>query len=94
MKDISIKISNYKCFGNTPQGFDIIKPVNILIGRNNSGKSSLLDLVNYVVKPYDLSQSKNLLHQDKEPQVTICSPLKSFRQELCKILSSAINSLY
>lgn len=51
LEGISIKIEKYKCFGESPQGFDIIKPINILIGRNNSGKSSLLDLINYAVSP-------------------------------------------
>lgn len=44
----SIKIKNYKCFGNTSQGFNEIKPINIIIGKNNSGKSSLLDLIQYI----------------------------------------------
>lgn len=41
----SIKLKNYKCFGNSPNGFEKICPVNIIIGKNNSGKSSLLDLI-------------------------------------------------
>ena len=44
MYDISIKIKNYKCFIE-PEGFDEIKRMNIIIGRNNSGKSSLLDVI-------------------------------------------------
>jgi predicted ATP-dependent endonuclease of OLD family len=44
-KDISLKIVNHKCFGTTPQGFDNIFPINVIVGRNNSGKSSLLELV-------------------------------------------------
>lgn len=41
----SLKATNLKCFGATPQGFDEIKTINLVIGRNNSGKSSLIDLV-------------------------------------------------
>lgn len=44
MYKCSIKISNYKCF-KYETGFDEIKRVNLIIGRNNSGKSSLLDVI-------------------------------------------------
>lgn len=47
----SVKIRNYKCFGSEEQGFEKILPVNIIIGKNNSGKSSLIDLVEYIVNP-------------------------------------------
>ncbi len=41
----SIKIKDYKCFvkENDYQGFDVIKPINVIIGKNNSGKSKLLE---------------------------------------------------
>lgn len=48
MFDISVKIKNYKCFGDEA-GFDVIKRVNLIIGKNNSGKSTLLDLIERVV---------------------------------------------
>lgn len=46
--DVAVKIRNYKCFRDEFAGFDRIKPVNIIIGRNNSGKSSVLDLLEFV----------------------------------------------
>ena len=46
----SIKFKNYLCFKNDWVGFDTIKPVNIIIGKNNSGKSHLLDLVEIMCK--------------------------------------------
>jgi hypothetical protein len=46
----SVKIRRNKCFKEEFAGFDCIKPINIIIGRNNSGKSVLLDMVEFLVK--------------------------------------------
>ncbi len=45
MKADSIYFKGHSCFKNDWAGFDEIKPINVIIGRNNSGKSHLLDLV-------------------------------------------------
>ncbi|MCX6953042.1 MAG: AAA family ATPase, partial [Verrucomicrobia bacterium] len=45
MNATSIKFKNHPCFKNSWAGFDEIRPVNVIIGRNNTGKSRLLDLV-------------------------------------------------
>lgn len=45
MKADPIYFKGYSCFKNEWVGFDTIKPINVIIGRNNSGKSHLLDLV-------------------------------------------------
>ena len=45
MKAESIYFKGHSCFKNDWAGFDKIKPINVIIGRNNSGKSHLLDLV-------------------------------------------------
>lgn len=41
----SIKFKDYRCFKDAWAGFDEFKPINVIIGRNNTGKSQLLDLV-------------------------------------------------
>ena len=41
----SIYFKGYSCFKKDWAGFGPIKPINVIIGRNNSGKSHLLDLV-------------------------------------------------
>lgn len=48
----SIKIRDYKCFvkENDCQGFDEIKPINVIIGKNNSGKSKLLEALAGIVE--------------------------------------------
>jgi len=45
----AVKIRNYKSFGQQEQGFDNICTINIIIGKNNSEKNSLVDLVGYLV---------------------------------------------
>lgn len=52
---MKIKAKNFKCFGEREQGFDEIFPMNLIIGRNNSGKSALLDLVSYTISPTDIT---------------------------------------
>ena len=41
----SAHFKGHGCFKEDWGGFEIIKPINVIIGRNNSGKSHLLDLV-------------------------------------------------
>ncbi|OHX42361.1 ATP-dependent nuclease [Cytobacillus oceanisediminis] len=55
----SIYIDGYKCFskGNYV-GLEDIKQLNVLIGRNNSGKSSLLDLLSFAVDVNEFFNNK------------------------------------
>lgn len=48
MYELAIKAKNYKCFRDET-GFDCLRRVNLIIGRNNAGKSSLLDLIERAV---------------------------------------------
>jgi hypothetical protein len=41
----SLKFSGFSCFKDEWVGFDEFKPITVIIGRNNTGKSHLLDLV-------------------------------------------------
>jgi predicted ATP-dependent endonuclease of OLD family len=46
--DISVFTKYYKAFSDIPGGFDEIKPINVIIGRNNSGKSALIELIEHI----------------------------------------------
>jgi predicted ATPase len=41
----NIKCKGYRCFNSEWVGFDRILPINVIIGRNNSGKSHVIDFV-------------------------------------------------
>jgi len=45
MRATSIYFKGYRCFKDHYAGFDRILPINVIIGRNNTGKSHLLALV-------------------------------------------------
>lgn len=82
LENLSLHISNYKCFGGDEVGYEQILPLNLIIGRNNTGKSTLLDLIDYVTNPKDL---KLLGHKGQIPQVTISSDLTE--DELSRVFS-------
>ncbi len=72
LERVILKLKNYKSFGATEHGYEGIRPVNLIIGRNNTGKSTLLDLVDYATAPRDLS---NLGHRGQQPEVIVTSAL-------------------
>ena len=45
MQADSVYFKGHLCFQTDWAGFDAVRPINVIIGRNNSGKSHLLDLV-------------------------------------------------
>lgn len=67
MYDLAIRAKNYKCF-KEETGFDSIRRVNLIIGRNNAGKSSLLDLIEIVVtENYEVERST--WRDNQRPQI-------------------------
>jgi len=76
LDNFSIKVKNYKCFGDEEAGFDCFKSMNILIGKNNSGKSSLLDIIKFTTSS---RQSINMLgHKGKQPEVLLSDILYEY----------------
>lgn len=87
---LAIKAKNYKSFGETFEGFDNLHRINVIIGRNNSGKSALLDLVNYVLVPSE--KLNNIGHRGRVPEIQITKPLtdNEIRQVFREIDSGGI----
>lgn len=74
--NFSIKVKNFKCFGEPEQGFDQIKPINIIIGRNNSGKSSLLEIIRAVTGKKDKADFPDKQwHKGSPPVIILEAPL-------------------
>ena len=76
IEGLSLWVKNFKCFGEEGGGFLEIKPFNIIIGRNNSGKSSLLDLVLYVTTTEFSNLSSDVRHKNSQPIFEITKPLE------------------
>ena len=57
LNNITLKCKNFKCFSEDESGFNQIKPINVIIGRNSSGKSSLIDLIEFVCNPKELDNN-------------------------------------
>ncbi len=71
-----LKIKNYKCFGEEFQGFEAIYPINIIIGRNNSGKSTALDIIESFCNSDPKNDSNVYLYSKKLTDVDVS---KGFR---------------
>lgn len=74
IRGVGLKIGGYKSFIE-PSGIEDIKGLNLLIGRNNSGKSALLDAIEFLVNPtesFGSHQSSN-----KDPQVDVTRKITS-----------------
>lgn len=56
-------LKNYKSFGPTGAGFESIKPINVIVGRNNIGKSSLLQALDFLCSE---SKTDSIIHSSIE----------------------------
>lgn len=59
MKINKILFERYKCFKNETEIKDI-KPINIIIGKNNIGKSSILDIIEMINNPELFDKNGNI----------------------------------
>jgi AAA ATPase domain len=70
---ISLVFENYKSFGEGFTGFDSVVATNVIIGRNNTGKSALLDLIEWACAPHEFAS--HLWHAGKAPRVKLKTTL-------------------
>ncbi len=72
---IGVKIKNLKCFGEIESGFDEIQSLNLIIGRNNVGKSTLLDLIEALTSAGNPQFPNSLWNKGNQPEIILNSPL-------------------
>lgn len=80
-----ISIRNYKCFDSSGGGFEKILPINLIIGKNNSGKSSLIELIRFIVE-----KKKEIIEGGRDnssPEVIIEHKLTE--EEISRVFSSS-----
>ena len=64
--NMTIHCENYRCFRDGIHGICGVKPLNLIIGRNNSGKSAFADAIECV-----FSSQKVLIDETKNPTVYV-----------------------
>ncbi|CAG0994745.1 hypothetical protein MTYP_02489 [Methylophilaceae bacterium] len=74
LNNLLLKVRNLKCFEKPEQGFEGIKLINLIIGRNNSGKSTLLDLIENVIKG-EMDVPQSFWHAGQVPEIIAELPL-------------------
>ncbi len=68
LENLKIIARNFKCLGNDESGYERILPINLIIGRNNSGKSTFLEIVEYAKGDKNF---QHLGHKDTQPSIII-----------------------
>lgn len=84
--DEKITVKNYKCFDSSGGGFEKILPINLIIGKNNSGKSSLIDLIRFIIEKH--SEFHEIGRDNSVPEVLI--EHKLIENEIARVFSSSM----
>lgn len=80
-----LKAQNFRSFGEEPQGLDAVLPINVVIGKNNSGKSALLQLVDFATRLNTEYESKG--HKGTLPKFLLKRNIS--KESVEKIFSSS-----
>ena len=81
-RPISLRLRNHRAFGADAHGIASVAPLNVLVGRNNAGKSSMLDALAFLCGDKDaLSavQGRALPQLVLETRLTSASLSRTFR---------------
>jgi putative ATP-dependent endonuclease of the OLD family len=71
--NVRLEVRNYKSFGGQGAGFDKIALFNIIVGRNNTGKSALIDIIEYACSLKETNQAQ--WHKKERSQIIITAQL-------------------
>jgi predicted ATPase len=77
LEEYAIHAQNFKCFGEVFRGWDTFLPINVVIGRNNSGKSTLLDVVNLAISGCSTFDTGKHGRTDKPFRLRVGEPIQA-----------------
>jgi putative ATP-dependent endonuclease of the OLD family len=70
LRNYRVRVQNFKCFDDW-QGMERILPLNLIIGRNNSGKSTILDLMMQAFGRGPIQEKNRFGRLNSRPEVEV-----------------------
>ncbi len=85
----SLEIRNFRSFGPEWQGFDTIKPINLIIGKNSSGKTALIDAVEQI---YSVASNLNYIINEAIDIIVGVTISEDFIHQVTELYAVEMNS--